>query len=94
MQSEPEDHGKKMMTWGTIAETRSSALIRILISWSSIFDKMAFWYSPTRCGWLGTILVSASSAMYLTRNDDQVNHAAIPLQTYGSGQDPAGRWLV
>jgi hypothetical protein len=52
----------------TIAETRSKALIRMLISWSSMLDKMTLWYSPTRCGWLGTILTSASRAMYLTGN--------------------------
>ena len=66
------------MTWDTIAETRSKALIRILISWSSMLDKMTLSYSPTRCGWLGTILTSASSAMYLTGSDCQVNHTVSP----------------
>jgi hypothetical protein len=67
MGHQSEDY-EKAVVWDTIAEIRSRALIRMLMSWSSMLDRMTLWYSPTKCGWLGTILTNAIRAMYLTAN--------------------------
>lgn len=59
--------GKRIRGYAfTIAVTRSNARIRILISWSLTLASMVSWYSATRCGWDGTILVIASRAIYFT----------------------------
>ena len=50
----------------TMVVTKSNALMRILISWSSTLDRIISWYSATKCGCEGTILTIAIKAMYFT----------------------------
>ena len=50
----------------TMADTRSKALIRMLISSSFTLDRIMSWYSATSSGCVGTILTIASRAMYFT----------------------------
>ena len=50
----------------TIAESKSSARMRILMSWSLILRTIVSWYSVIRCGWVGTIFAIASKAIYFT----------------------------
>jgi hypothetical protein len=49
-----------------MAETRSRARIRMLISWSFKLARSISWCWAMRWGWEGTILTIASRAMYLT----------------------------
>ena len=50
----------------TMAETRSRARIRMLMSSSLTLERIMSWYSATSSGCVGTILTKASKAMYFT----------------------------
>lgn len=50
----------------TMAETRSRARIRMLMSSSLTLERIMSWYSATSSGCVGTILTNASNAMYFT----------------------------
>lgn len=58
--------GNITRTCNTMADTRSRARIRILISWSLRLASIMSWYSATRYGWLGTIFAIANNAIYFT----------------------------
>lgn len=51
----------------TIAESRSKARIRILISWSLTLARIRDSYSAIKCGCEGTIFARASKEMYFTK---------------------------
>ena len=80
-----------------MAETRSSARIRMLMSSSLTLDRIISWYSATSSGCVGTILTIASSAMYFTAI---VNHLAVrrsidhSARTYSSDPGLAESRLV
>lgn len=58
-----------------MADTRSSARMRMLMSSSLTLARIMSWYSATSSGCVGTILTNASSAMYFTRG---AGHRAVP----------------